>query len=35
VEYQALQDVVLQGIRPRRTSVCYKIYTSLSLFCRV
>ncbi len=34
-EYQVKQDVVLQGIRPRRTSVCHKIYTSLSLFCRV
>ncbi len=26
------QDVVLRGIRPRRTSVCYKIHTSLLLF---
>ncbi len=29
------ETVVLRGIRPRRTSICYKIYTSLSLFCRV
>ncbi len=34
-EYQTPQDVVLRGIRPRRTSICYKIYTSLSLFCGV
>ncbi len=31
----APQNVVLQGIRPCRTSVCYKICTYLSLFCRV
>jgi hypothetical protein len=35
VEYHAPLDVVLRGIRPRRTSVCCKIYTSLSLFCGV
>ncbi len=29
------QDFVRRSIRPRRTSVCFKIYTSLSLFCRV
>jgi hypothetical protein len=30
-----LQDVLLWGIRPRRTSVCFKIYTTLPLFCGV
>ncbi len=30
-----LQDFVRRSIRPRRTSICYKIYTSLSLFCGV
>ncbi len=29
------QDFVRRSIRPRRTSICYKIYTSLSLFCGV
>ncbi len=29
------QDFVKRGIRPRRTSVCYKMYTNLPLFCGV
>jgi hypothetical protein len=29
VGYQTPQDVVLRGIRPRRTSVRYKMYTTL------
>ncbi len=33
--YQTLQDIVLRGIRPRRTSVCYKMHTTLPLFCGV
>jgi hypothetical protein len=33
--YQAPQDVVLRGTRLCRTSICYKMYTTLSLFCGV
>ncbi len=29
------QDFVKRGIRPRRTSVCYKMYTTRPLFCGV
>jgi hypothetical protein len=34
-EYQTPQDVVCGVSDPRRTSFCYKIYTSLALFCGV
>jgi hypothetical protein len=33
--YDTPQDFVKRGIRPRRTSVCRKMYTTLSLFCGV
>jgi hypothetical protein len=33
--YQTPQDIVLWGIRPRITSECYKMYTTLPLFCGV
>ncbi len=33
--YQTPQDVVLLGIGPCRTNVCYKMYTTLPLFCGV
>jgi hypothetical protein len=33
--YQTPQDIVLRCIRPRRTSVCNKMYTNLPLFCGV
>jgi hypothetical protein len=33
--YQTLHDIVLRGIRPHRKSVCYKMYTTLPLFCWV
>ncbi len=35
VGYQALQYIVLRGIRPCSTSVCHKMYTTLLLFCGV
>jgi hypothetical protein len=32
---QTPQDIVLQGIRPHRTSACQKMYTTLPLLCGV